>query len=440
MQRSYFTEKIPKKWIILGFGCIFVSFLLGIFIGRGNVSEADSVLLGDRKVVGIGALPSPDLISEDIKFEQFWELWQMLELKYYDQISEEKMFYGAMQGLADSLGDPYTAFFEPATAKEFTDSLKGEFEGIGAEIGIRDEQLQIIAPLPDTPADRAGLRAGDYIIKINGTSTEDMTVEQAVLLIRGEKGTEVVLNIGRLTKTEDENATGTTDGLKPEVFDVAIIRDTIIIKSVEVKWPEKDIAQVKISNFNEDTADEFTDAMNQVVNKQPRAIILDLRNNPGGFLDRSTAIAGEWVGNRVVVVERRKGKIIDEFHGTGKGALASYPTVVLVNQGSASASEIVAGALQDYDLATVIGMQTFGKGSVQDFSEFKDGSAIKITVAEWLTPNGRSINNTGIEPDITVDMTLEDYNENRDPQLQKAVEYINNPEAVLSQTESPKEE
>ncbi|MBU2566355.1 S41 family peptidase [Patescibacteria group bacterium] len=413
---------------------LLAAFAGGLLIGYLSFSKTNQVKATETVITEIGSLPPDQVTQQEISFTQFWEMWKLLKLKYYQDITEEQMFYGAMSGLANSLEDPYTSFFEPKTAKEFSDSLKGEFEGIGAEIGIRENQLQIIAPLPDTPADRAGLMAGDYILAINGTSTENMTTEQAVMLIRGKKGSTVTLQIGRLTKTRDEDQGGESEvTTKPEIFDVDIVRDRIFVKSVELKWEQDDIAVVKISSFNQETAQEFSEIIDKVVAKNPKGLILDLRNNPGGFLDRSIAIAGEWVGSQTVVMERRKGKIIDEFHGTGSGRLSSIPTVVLANEGSASASEIVAGALQDYGLAYIIGNQTFGKGSVQDYTEFEDGSAVKITIAEWLTPLQRSINSTGITPDFEIDRTLEDYNENRDPQLDKAIEYIKDPNSVKAE-------
>lgn len=419
-----------RNRLVFVFLALCVGFAGGWYLGRANTISAQGQ--GDvtlKKVVGIGISAPAETVEADLDFKQFWELWKLLKLKYFEDASEQKMFYGAMAGMAEALGDPYTSFFEPVTAKEFSDSLKGEFEGIGAEIGTRSGQLQIIAPLPETPAAKAGLMAGDYILEINGTSTENMLTEEAVSLIRGKKGTVVKLKIGRLPSKTSVKATSTL-ATEPDIKDYEIVRDTIVVKSVRISWKDDNIALVQVTNFNQDTSDEFSKAVDQIVEKKAKGIILDLRNNPGGYLDRSTAMAGEWVDDKVVVSERRKGKIVDEFHGTGSGRLNGLPTVVLVNQGSASASEIVAGALQDYGLARIIGMKTYGKGSVQDYTEFDDGSAIKITIAEWLTPKGRSINKTGIKPDIEVDKTIEDYNENRDPQLDKAIEYILDPAAV----------
>ena len=416
-------------------------FAGGWYLGRAGTGLAGTDSAIAKKLKGVGSAPPVGAVQEkDIQFSQFWELWKMLKLKYYEDASEQKMFYGAMRGMAEAFGDPYTTFFEPKIAKEFSDSLKGEFEGIGAEIGIRNDQLQIIAPLPETPAEKAGLRPGDNILAINGTSTEGMATDQAVSLIRGPKGTVVTLKIGRMvqaTSTKEDMATSTKANgekrkLEPEVKDYKITRDKIYVKSVRLTWPKEGIALVTLSNFNEDTDTVFSSLADQILAKNPRGIILDMRNNPGGYLDRSTAVAGEWAGGEVIVSERRKGKIVDSFHGTGSGRLNGIPTVVLVNQGSASASEIVAGALQDYGLAKVMGMKTFGKGSVQDYTEFKDGSAVKITIAEWLTPKGRSINKLGIQPDIEVDRTLDDYNEDSDPQLDKALQWLIDPGAFAA--------
>lgn len=416
-------------WILVGLAVVVGSFFGGMFIGRLGNQAPSSNTAPIANILGVGSSPQADALDEkDIQFSQFWELWKMLKTKYYESTSEQKMFYGAMKGMAEALGDPYTSFFEPVTAKEFSDSLKGEFDGIGAEIGIRDGQLTVIAPLPDSPAEKAGLRAGDMILQIGTTSTEGMFTEEAVTLIRGKKGTTVKLKIGRMP--EVKTVKGKAVQGTPEIKDYVITRDVIVVKSVRVSWPKDGYALVQITSFDEKTGTEFKDAIDKLLQKNPKGIILDLRNDPGGFLDKSTMVAGEWVGDKVVVSERRKGKIVDEFHGQGSGRLSGIPTVVLVNQGSASAAEIVTGALRDYGLATVIGMKTFGKGSVQDYSEFSDGSAVKITIAEWLTPKGTSINKTGIKPDIEVDKTIADYNENRDPQLDKALLWFTNPTAA----------
>lgn len=416
-----------SRWLLVWMVSLVVVGLLSYQAGstlahdKTVTGSSDPFSATSFSVQGIGQKP-PKGVAKDIAFDEFWDLWKLLQEKYHVQpLDQGKMFYGAMSGLASSLGDPYTVFFEPQDAETFTDSLQGKFEGIGAEIGIKDDQLQVIAPLPDSPAARSGLLSGDAILMINGTSTEAMSVEQAVVMIRGQKGTTVTLNIARLSVTKDAKGKDKKD---VKHFDVSIVRDTISVKSVRVSYPAPTIALIEINHFNADTADAFSDAVGQVLAKDVKGVIVDMRNDPGGFLDRATAVAGEWLGDAVIVQERRQGKIVDEYHGTGPARLKDMPTIVLVNEGSASAAEIVAGALQDAGVAKLVGMKTFGKGSVQDFTDFKDGSAVKITIAEWLTPKGRSINNVGIEPDVVIPRTDEDYHAQRDPQLQKALELL----------------
>ncbi len=411
-----FRPKVPIQvpaavWVVLCILALLVGRAWGVRV-PSDVRQGSSTTTG--AVIGIGQLPPTDqLMADDVEFKLFWELWQTLKEKYYEQPIEDKdLFYGAMAGLAASLGDPYTNYFPPKVAEEFQQSLAGKFEGIGAEIGLKDDRIQVVAPLPETPAERAGLLAGDIITEIDGEDTAGMSVEQAVSRIRGEKGTTVTLMVARPLS-------------KNPPFEVAIVRDEIQIKSVRSKDLADGIIQIEVTHFNGDTEAAFDQAVGQALSKGAKGIVLDLRNNPGGFLDTALSMAGEWVGDRVVVKERRQGAIVGELRGTRRARLSGIPTVVLVNQGSASASEIVAGALQDYQQATIVGMQTYGKGSVQDYENFTDGSGIKITIAEWLTPDGRTINKTGLTPDVVVDRTLEDYEAQRDPQLDRAVGILN---------------
>lgn len=401
-----------------------VVLLIGFVAGRySHSTSANGTNIFSRTasstavVQGVGQAMPRDLSSEEIEFRRFWDLWRLLKQKYYRQpLSDADLFYGAMSGLAKGADDPYTTYFPPQEAKDFESSLQGEFQGIGAEIGLKEDQLQIIAPLPDTPAEKAGLLAGDIILKIDDKDTADMSVEEAVKLIRGERGTKVTLNIYRLSQ-------------KKGPFDVSIQRDIIQIKSVTWKMApgSKRIAIIEINNFSQDTTSAFRDAIREILKKDPQGLILDLRNNPGGYLDGAVDIASEWVGKDVVVKERRQGKIIEELRGEQPARLDQIPTIVLVNQGSASASEIVAGALQDTGRVQLVGMKTFGKGSVQEYEPLSDGSAVKITVAEWLTPRDRTIQSIGLEPDVSVDRTAEDYEAKRDPQLDRALELLTNP-------------
>ena len=409
------APKTHKPWMAL-----VTMFVVGLLLGAaaGKAGSPDSTgsnasstgLIGS--VLGIGQ-SAPNSIDKDVEFKQFWEVWSKLKEKYYEKdVTDKQMFYGALQGLAGSMGDPYTMYFDPKEANDFQQSLSGTFSGIGAEIGLRENRVTIIAPLPETPAEKAGLKAGDVIVTIDTKDTAGMSVEEAVSLIRGEKGTKVVLSVYRPSTKKDP-------------YDVEITRETIQVKSVKVEWPEDKIALIEVTNFNTDTKEGFDKAVSEVLKKDPKGIILDLRNNPGGFLDTAVAMAGEWLGDSIIVKERRQGQIIEQLRSSGKARLRGIPTIVLVNQGSASASEIVSGALQDAKAATVVGMKTFGKGSVQDYLNLSDGSALKVTIAEWLTPSGRTINKTGLEPDVVVDRTEQDYEQQRDPQLDRALGILN---------------
>ena len=320
------------------------------------------------------------------------------------------MFYAGLDGLVEGVGDPYTSFFDQKESAEFQTDLSGQFEGIGAEIGLRDGQIVVVSPLKDAPAQRAGVKAGDAIHLIDETETYGMTIEEAVREIRGPKGTTVTLTVTR------------GDSTKP--MEIAIRRDVIEIASVEWELREDGIAVINLFAFNEDTARAFNDVVVSVLANDVKGIVLDMRNNPGGFLDRAVTIAGEWVGNKTVVIERMEDGLLRPLDAQGVARLKDIPTVVLVNEGSASATEIVAGALQDYGAATIMGEQTFGKGSVQEYRELSDGSALKITIAEWLTPQGRSIQKEGIKPDELVTFSDEDVAKGVDTQFQRAIAFL----------------
>ncbi len=392
-------------------------FILGVFFTGLFFGAQNGILINNLVKVGTGKVLNKDIAPkqylQDVSFSLFWDVWETIQKRYYDaeNVKEIDLFYGSLAGMVASLNDPYSVFLSPQVNEEFTQELSGKFEGIGAEIGIRKEQLTIIAPLPETPAARAGLQTGDKILAIDGYDTQGIALDKAVSLIRGEKGSSVKLTIA----TADDN----------EIKDVEIVRDTI--KIVSVSWEDKGnkTAYIKISYFNEDTYDRFRQVVTQALSTNPDNIILDLRGNPGGFLDVAVKIASYWVDGQPVVLEKMYDDSITPFPAVGTPVLKGKKTFVLINEGSASASEIVAGALQDYDLAEIIGEQSFGKGSVQDLIDFVDGSAVKLTVAKWLTPNSNAIDQVGITPDVVVPMTGEDYDENRDPQLDKVMELIN---------------
>ena len=390
-------------------------FQAGLFFGAKdsifkNAITAEIIYTGN--VLGLFSEIKPEQVSSDIDFGLFWDTWEALKENYVekDKLTDKKMFYGALRGLVSSAEDPYTVFMDPVLTKEFEDDLSGSFEGIGAEIGMKNDTLTIVAPLPDMPAEKAGLKAGDKIYAIEDKLATGLSVDEAVRKIRGPKGTQVKLSIYR------EGFTA--------VKDFVITRDSIVVRSVKTELRSDGVFIIEVTNFNNDTLELFNAAVREAESKSPKGIILDLRNNPGGYLDTAIEMASEWVDKEVVVVEKYSDERNDEHLARGKARLKDFPTVVLVNQGSASASEIVAGALQDHQKAKIVGKKTFGKGSVQTMQNLEDGSSIKITIAKWLTPQGRSISDEGITPDIEVDLTEDDFNNDKDPQMDKAIEIL----------------
>lgn len=394
-----------KRFVILSLIVVFlgVSFFFGFLYGQ----QKSSAPAAPPQVKVEVQLPG----LEGVDFRLLTEVWDLIQKNYLKKpVPEKKLFYGALAGSVASLEDPYSVFLEPKTAEKFTQELSGSFEGIGAEIGIRNDNLVIIAPLLDTPAEKAGLRAGDRILVIEKSDTAGMPLDQAVNLIRGPKGTEVKLLINR------------NGFAKPKEF--VIVRDTIKIRSVKWEMKDKKIAYIKLSYFNEDTTNDFNQVVREILLQNPRAVILDLRNNPGGFLNVAVEVAGEWIEKKTAVIERFSDQRQEEFKTEGLARLQNIKTIILVNPGSASGAEIVAGALQDYGKAILVGEKTFGKGSIQDLKQLRDGSAVKLTVGEWLTPKGRQINEKGIAPDIEIKLTEEDYSADRDPQLDRALEIL----------------
>lgn len=356
-----------------------------------------------------------DSKSKEIDFSLFWQVWKELENKYVDAdgLDARKLYYGAIKGMLAATEDPYTTFFDPSENKKFSEDISGSFEGIGAELGIKNNILTIVAPLQESPAEKAGLRSGDKIIKINGETAADMTIEEAVDHIRGKKGTTVTLTIFR----EGDQDTR----------DVSVTRDVINVKSVKLEFKDNNIALIELSRFGDDTNKLFADAINKVKNQNAKGLIIDLRNNPGGYLDSSIVVASKLLPkDKIVVIEEKADKSQIKMYSRGGDVASSLETVILINEGSASASEILAGALRDNrpDNVTLVGKKSFGKGSVQEFIDLPQGTAVKITVAKWLTPNGVQINEEGIKPDKEVELTNEDYEANRDPQMEEAIKVL----------------
>lgn len=403
MSSSFRSTPSRVPLVLLGVLFLCLSFAAGHTLGQQEGARA-AVPEGEGRVVNREASP-----AADIDFKGFWNVWNLVKDRYYEQpVSDKALYYGALHGMVEATGDPYTTYFNPEEAKAFNDDLNGSFEGIGAEIGIKEERLQVISPLKGAPAELAGLQIGDIILAINGESTDGMSVESAVSKIRGEAGTVVTLTI--FTPGEEEPR------------DVSITRDTIAIDSVELTI-EDGVATIAIYTFNGETDRLFSEAINKALTAGVSGIVLDLRGNPGGLLSSAVNVASAWVGYQTVVVEKGRDGTTP-YRGVTAPRLEGVSTVVLVNGGSASASEIVSGALQDYGLATIVGTQTYGKGSVQDYRDLPDGAAIKITVAEWFTPKERTIHKTGITPDIVVEFTADDLHADTDPQKAKALEIL----------------
>ena len=380
--------------------------------------------------------PPPSLMHVD--FGTFWTVMDKLENNYYNKtaIDPQKMLNGAISGMVESLDDPYTVYLPPQQNSNFKQTLAGQFQGIGAELGMKDKQIIVVAPLDGGPAQKAGIKAGDSILKVNGESTAGWSLNQTVDKIRGPKGTEVTLTI--LHKDTD----------KP--IDIKIVRDTITVKSI-TSWtkPVKDIegintktqilknaasekiVYVRLAQFGDTAGDEWMKIANQVSqelrsDKSIKGMVLDLRNNPGGYLNDAVYIASEFIPDGVAVMQEDKNGDRIPYNVSGKGLLTDVPLVVLINKGSASASEIVSGALRDHKRALLIGETSFGKGTIQQAEDLGSGAGLHITIAKWLTPNGTWVGNgkngTGLTPDISV--ALDSKDPSHDTQLEKAVETL----------------
>jgi len=374
---------------------------LGIF-GAGNAETKSSLpILNEESRHGT------DL-------DLFWTVWEKLENQYVDsdKINGETMVYGSIKGLVDSLSDPYTVFMTPDETKEFSSSLEGTLEGIGAQLTVKDKKLIIVSPLKNSPAEKAGLLAGDIIDKIEGKPASEMTLLDAVMNIRGEKGTTVIMTIIR------ENN---------EPFNVSIVRDSIDIESVTVEKLDGDLVYLGVNQFNDKTNDEFGKAISELILDEPKGLIVDLRFNGGGYLDIAVELLSYLLpsGTDAVLI-KEKGKEDNMLKTNGNPKLLKTPLVVLVNESSASASEILAGAIQDHQRGIIMGAKTFGKGSVQQVDTFSDGSSIRMTIAKWFTPNGRTINEVGLVPDMIVEATEEDFKNEKDPQKDAAINYLKN--------------
>ncbi len=347
----------------------------------------------------------------NIDFSLFWDVWNKTHTEFVGNENDQNMVYSAIQGSLSALNDPYTIFLNPEDNKRFSEEVTGIFDGIGAELSTKNGILIIVAPIDGSPAAKAGLLAGDQIAAIDGKKTDGFTTDQAVNLIRGQKGTKVTLSIVRAGNQKD----------------YIITRDTINVKSVTYKYQTvsgQKVAIVKISQFSNDTADLMNQFADDCLKNKCQKIVLDLRNNPGGYLDSAIDVGSLFIKDGAIVKEVDKAGNRKVSNVTQPAKLAGIPVIVLINNGSASAAEILAGAISDHKAGTLLGEKSFGKGSVQSVEDLAGGSALKVTVAKWLTPNDSAIDGVGITPQIEVKMTEDDINAGKDPQLDRALQEI----------------
>ncbi len=353
-----------------------------------------------------------------VDFASFWKAWSVLDEKFVavststEVTDNQARVYGAIEGMVASLGDPYTVFFPPVEAKIFEEEISGNFGGVGMEVGMKDEVLTVIAPLKDTPAYRAGIKAGDKIIKIDNVVTQGLNTTEAIKKIRGEVGTSVVLNLAR---------EGTA-----ETFDVKVVRGIINIPTIDTEI-RGDVFVVSLYNFSAISANAFRGALREFVESGRHKLVIDVRGNPGGYLEAAIDMASWFLppGKVVVKEDFKNEEDIQLFRSKGYNIFnENLKLVVLIDEGSASASEILAGALQEHGVATLVGAQTFGKGSVQELIDITSDTSLKVTIAKWLTPNGKSISDGGLTPDVEVELDVEKFKSGVDTQLEKAIEIL----------------
>lgn len=412
-----------RRWLgyILAIFLAVATFFSGLYVGdRGSVFGKTVQLSSFISSNGSDAASDADL-------QEFWEVWKLLDEKFVSasttmQLSNEEKIHGAISGLVASYNDPYTIFLPPEEAERFGDDISGNFSGVGMEVGLRNGLITIISPLPETPAERAGLLTGDVIVKIDGRSTEDMRIDEAVQIIRGDKGTTVSFEIFREGDIEFRT--------------IDVVRDNIDIPTVKTE-KVGDVFIISLYSFNAISESKMQEAIEEYRNSGSQKLVIDLRGNPGGFMQSAVDIASFFMPAGKVVVREQSGVGGEDkiFRTRNRQVQEFTPQnlVVLVDGGSASASEILAGALKDHGVATVLGDQTFGKGSVQELIELKDGSSLKVTIARWLTPNGVSISDGGLAPDILIKRTPADREAGKDPQKDATLRFLAG-ETVVSES------
>ncbi|MFA5933741.1 MAG: S41 family peptidase [Candidatus Paceibacterota bacterium] len=399
-----------RRFLYIGLSLLLLGgfFFSGVYVGyqhRPSITKIQNIDNIDSK----NALTNAD-------FEPFWKVWNLINEKYPNavQTSDQARVWGAIAGLTNSLNDPYTTFFPPEDSKSFQEIISGQFGGLGMEVGIKDKILTIIAPLKGTPADYAGLKSGDKILKIDDKITSDLTIDAAIKLMRGEKGTSVTLAIFR-------------DG-EENTREIKIVRDIIMVPTIDTEARKDGIFVIRLYSFSANAANLFRDALREFIQSGDNKLILDLRGNPGGYLDIAVDMASWFLPIGKTIVSEDYGVVGKEDVYSSKGYDIfndNLKFVILVDGGSASASEILAGALSEHHVAKLVGEKTYGKGSVQELVDITPTTSLKITVAKWLTPNGISISSQGITPDFIIPITEKDIDAKRDPQMDKAVELLN---------------
>ncbi len=375
-------------------------FCVGVGVGSGKIIFGSDSAYRKSEQKGL---------PEKLDYSGVTEIYNKLKQSFDGQLDVNKLQDGMKQGLVRAAGDPYTEYMNAEMAKDFNEQLNGSFEGIGAELGKEGNFVVIVSPIAGFPAQKAGLKSKDVILEINGEQASDISIEDAVSKIRGPKGTDVKLKISRDGKS----------------LDFTITRDVITIPSVEYKTIDNKIGLITISRFGDDTVELTNKAANDLKSQNVKGIILDLRGNPGGNLDAAVGVSNLWLGKgETILQEKRSGVLIKTYSAEGSAILSGMPTVVLINGGSASASEIVTGALKDNKVATVIGEKSYGKGSVQELRKLSWGGLLKVTIARWFTPAGVNIDKEGIKPDKEVKLSKSDIATKNDVQQKEAIKYL----------------
>ena len=415
------AAKSPNRALVIVLAVVAVLFIGAASFAGGFVTGHFVPMMGGSDAPLLAPAVNPTTSAEqqtatpqDLQtlFAPFWQAWNLVHQEYVDQpVDDVKLMQGAIRGMLESLGDKHTSYMDPTSFQQANQSLAGEYEGIGAYVDTGGDFLTIQSPIPGSPAEKAGLRPGDQIVKIDGKDMTGVNPEVARQQVLGPAGSVVRLTIVR----KDEK----------NLLEFEVTRDKIVIKSATGKMLDNGIAYIQVTTFGDKTSDELNQALKDVLAQNPKGIVLDLRNNGGGYLQTAVEVASQFLDKGVVLYEQFGDGKKNTYEVQPGGLATQIPMVVLINEGSASASEIVAGALQDYGRAKLVGVTSYGKGSVQNWVPLSDGQgAVRVTIAKWLTPNGRTIHQKGLTPDVFVQMTEEDYKNNLDPQLDAAVQTL----------------